>query len=424
MRNAKRQAFIFTISIIVISFVVVMISFNLVMQSYIKNEAVKTITQKIKEYTNGTPTYTDENGITTYSDEKEYGQDSVQVDAIFLNLNYEAEKGVHLFEREKKLIENCKETPQNDKEIRFISINNEDFYITQVHVKGSYTNVIVGDTATGITGTKEYSDNSKQEDYILLLYSRVTPLNLLSKSMNIVFLIILLVVALLSGYCGIRFGKQIENSQEKLKQFFQNVSHELKTPIMSIQGYAEGIQTKVIEDPNKAIEVIIHESEKMSDLVEELLYISKIDSGQLTVKKEPIEINELIYDCLRSIEMIAQNKDIEIKIDFDEISPIIYGDEKQLAKAFTNIIVNAVKYAKSQISIKCRKNKKYIEIFFCDDGEGINEEDLPHVFERFYKGKNGNTGIGLALTKEIIQVHSGKITASNSAKGAIFHIIL
>lgn len=426
MRNAKRQAFIFTISIIVISFVVVMISFNLVMQNYIKNEAVKTITQKIKEYTNGTPTYTDENSITTYSDEKEYGQDSVQVDAIFLNLNYEAEKGVLLFEREKRIIENCKETPQNDREIRFASINNEDFYITQVHVKGSTNsiNLIVVDTATGITGTTEYSDNSKQEDYILLLYSRVTPLNLLSKSMNIVFLIILLVGALLSGYCGIRFGKQIENSQEKLKQFFQNVSHELKTPIMSIQGYAEGIQTKVIEDPNKAIEVIIHESEKMSDLVEELLYISKIDSGQLTVKKEPIEINELIYDCLRSIEMIAQNNDIEIKIDFDEISPIIYGDEKQLAKAFTNIIVNAVKYAKSQISIKCRKNKKYIEIFFCDDGDGINEEDLPHVFERFYKGKNGNTGIGLALTKEIIDIHKGKVTAGNIDKGAIFTVIL
>lgn len=424
MKNRKKQIFIFTISIIVISSVILMSSFNLVMQNYIKSEAIKTITKKMNDYKNGNATFAGTDSI----------KDSVQVNDILLPLNYERMGNIHYFNSENKIIEDkiieyCKQNPHTDEEIQFVSINNEDFYIAQTHIKIIFynynsTEADINENVINIKETENAGLKREEEENILILYSRVTPLNMLSRSINIVFLVILLVFTILSGFLGIRIGKQIDNSQKKLKEFFQNVSHELKTPIMSIQGYAEGIQTKVIEDQSKAIEVIIEESEKMSDLVEELLYISKIDSGQLTMKKEPIEINELLYDCLRSIEMIAQNKGVEIKINFDETSPIIYGDEQQLSKAFTNILINAVRYATSQISIKCSKNKKHIEIIFCDDGEGISEKNLPHVFERFYKGENGNTGIGLALTKEIIDIHKGKVTAGNLDKGAVFKVIL
>ncbi|BCZ47314.1 two-component sensor histidine kinase [Clostridium gelidum] len=424
MKNTKKQIFIFTISIIVLSSVILMSSFNLVMQNYIKSEAIKTITKKMNVYKS-------ESGNVTF-DTTESIKDSVPVNNILLTLNYEPFVKIISFYSENKIMEDkiieyCKQNPRTDEEIQFVSINNEDFYIAQTHLKTIYynsTEANINENAINIEETENAGLKKEEEEDILILYSRVTPLSILSKSINIVFLVILLVFTILSGFLGIRIGKQIENSQKKLKEFFQNVSHELKTPIMSIQGYAEGIQTKVIEDQSKAIEIIINESDKMSDLVEELLYISKIDSGQLTVKKEPIAINELLYDCSKSIEMIAKNKGIEINFNFDEISPIIYGDEKQLSKAFTNILINAVKYAKSEVSIKCNKHKKYIEIFFCDDGDGINEKDLSHVFERFYKGKNGNTGIGLALTKEIIDIHKGKLTAGNLHKGAVFKVIL
>jgi signal transduction histidine kinase len=417
MKNTKRKIFIFTISSIVLSSVIVMVAFNLMMQTYIKNEAVKALGNEIELY----------RSIHEQTDDYMYTVDSVesiQVDAIYLDLNYEQEFDFYLSESNKELIAYFKENPGIDEEIRRVSIKNDDFYVAQIHVKDSYYVTPLEIEDASYEGDNVVLENNESYEYIVILFANVKPLNLLSKSMNKVFLGVLLAFILLSGGLGIRLGKQIENSQEKLKQFFQNVSHELKTPIMSIQGYAEGIQTNVIKDQMMATQIIIDESQKMSALVEELLYISKIDSGQITTKNDPIEIKELIYDCLRSIEMMARGNGIEIKIEFDETSPIIYGDEKQLAKAFTNIIVNALSYAKSQINITCNEYKKYLEIVIRDDGDGISEKDLPHIFERFYTGEKGNTGIGLALTKEIIEVHNGKITADNQVQGAEFKVVL
>ena len=97
-------------------------------------------------------------------------------------------------------------------------------------------------------------------------------------------------------------------------------------------------------------------------------------------------------------------------------------DDTQMRRAVTNILTNGLRYARSQLRLTCRTDKRYVTIRIQDDGDGIAAEDLPHIFERFYMGKNGKSGIGLALTKEIIHLHKGTIRAYNGDTGAVFEI--
>lgn len=99
-------------------------------------------------------------------------------------------------------------------------------------------------------------------------------------------------------------------------------------------------------------------------------------------------------------------------------------DDTRLRRAVTNILSNGVRYARSQLCLTCRTDKRHVTIRIQDDGDGIAEEDIPHIFDRFYMGRSGKSGIGLALTKEIIHVHKGTIHAYNGDSGAVFEITL
>ncbi len=218
-----------------------------------------------------------------------------------------------------------------------------------------------------------------------------------------------------------KMSAMIERAEESQKHFFQNASHELRTPLMSIQGYAEGIQSGIIHE-KKASDIIIKESEKMSSLVDEILFLSKMDTDDLQMEYEKINLKELLYDCSWRIKAAADKNNITISHHFDENLVTIDGDEKLLDRAFVNILANAARYAKSHIEIHCHRQDDFIIIQIQDDGKGISEEDLPHIFERFYKGDDGNIGIGLSITKDIIQKHQAQITAENK-DGAVFTIL-
>lgn len=218
-----------------------------------------------------------------------------------------------------------------------------------------------------------------------------------------------------------KMSVMIDRAEESQKHFFQNASHELRTPLMSIQGYAEGIQSGIINE-KKASDIIIRESEKMSSLVDEILFLSKMDTDDLQMQYEKINLKELLYDCSWRIKSAADKNNIDISHHFDDDLPMIDGDEKLLERAFVNILANAVRYAKSRIEIHCRKQDEFIKIQIQDDGKGISTEDLPHIFERFYKGHDGNTGIGLSITKDIIHKHQARISAENNS-GAVFSIL-
>lgn len=238
-----------------------------------------------------------------------------------------------------------------------------------------------------------------------------------------IFSAVIAVIGVIACIMGFKVGKSVETAQEIRQSFFQNASHELKTPLMAIQGYAEGIQTEVL-DAKKSAEIILEESDRMTALVEQLLSLSKIDSAQSIPKLSPYDVREIVDDAVISLAPVFARNGIELRVMKEDSRLIANCDENQLRKAFTNLLSNALRHAESFVKFSCKAESGKIIIVVSDDGGGINEEDLPRVFERFYTGRKGNTGIGLALTKEIIKLHGGEITALNDEKGAVFRIVL
>ena len=269
-----------------------------------------------------------------------------------------------------------------------------------------------------MSAQEDYGDG--EEPYSYIMYIDIGPITRYIVTLNWVFFAVLLAISSVMCLLGFRFGRDIEKEAERQQTFFQNASHELKTPLMAIQGYAEGIQAGVM-DTGGAADVILEESDRMTELVEELLDISKIDMGRQRLTLSETDIRELLYDSIRAVEPAAAGG-IAIVPDFPEEPVMLSCDDTRLRRAVTNILSNGVRYARSELRLTCRADRRQVTIRIQDNGDGIAEADLPHIFDRFYMGKSGKSGIGLALTKEIIHLHKGTIRARNGDTGAVFEI--
>ena len=215
------------------------------------------------------------------------------------------------------------------------------------------------------------------------------------------------------------------------KQFFQNASHELRTPLMAIQCYSEGIIADVFT-PSHAVDVINSEVEKMTELVSSILYLSRIDYHSFNFT--PTSMNEFLQNCYEEIKIIINNNHKTIIFNPLAQDLLVNVDADLLDRAVLNILTNALRYTKTEIAITAepfinrnifaniRQNMVRITIF--NDGELIDEQDLPQIFDRFYKGKGGNTGIGLSITKEIVTSLNGNVIAKNTEHGVAFIIEL
>jgi signal transduction histidine kinase len=205
-----------------------------------------------------------------------------------------------------------------------------------------------------------------------------------------------------------------------MKSFFQNASHELRTPLMSIQGYAEGIKYGVVEDNESAAEIIIEESKRLSNLVDDLLYLSKIDSFQECINIEEIGVEDLLKSSIERVNGIAVKNKKSIKLSVITKDIKLQGDEEMLTRALINILGNCLRYARKEIEVILDKEGSKIKIIITDDGVGFEETSLEKIFNRFFKGQGGNFGLGLAITKSIIEKHNGKIIAGNNADGGAY----
>jgi len=217
-------------------------------------------------------------------------------------------------------------------------------------------------------------------------------------------------------------ARQLAVYDSEQKAFFQNASHELRTPLMSIKCYAEGISFGIME-PKQASETILQETDNLSDLVTDLLYIAKIDNITTAYTIAEVDLAQLIRDAAARQEAIATQRQLRFTFDLDELH---YNCISELiARALDNLISNAIRYANAEITLSCKQHTSCIKICVTDDGPGIEPEALPHVFERFYKGAGGNHGIGLSIVKSIVEQHNGHITAENPSNGgAVFTITL
>ena len=261
-----------------------------------------------------------------------------------------------------------------------------------------------------------------EKPYAYIMYIDIGPITHYIVMLNWAFFAVLLAISSVMCLLGFLFGRDIEKEAERQQTFFQNASHELKTPLMAIQGYAEGIQAGVM-DTGSAAEVILKESDRMTELVDELLDISKIDMGRQPLTLSEMDVRELLYDSIRAVEPAAAGG-IAIVPDFPEEPVMVSCDDTRLRRAVTNILSNGVRYARSELRLTCRADRRQVTIRIQDNGDGIAEADLPHIFDRFYMGKSGKSGIGLALTREIIHMHKGTIRAYNGDTGAVFEITL
>ena len=214
-----------------------------------------------------------------------------------------------------------------------------------------------------------------------------------------------------------RMASELDEEKRRQETFFQNVSHELRTPLTSIRGNAEGIACGVME-PKAAAGVIISESDRLTAMVEEILYLARMEKAT-DLQAELIDLRELLSLCVSEQRTEADKKGIGFTFDF-AVDPIMFPiKEADGEKLFGNIIANAVRYARSRIDVSCRESDGNITVTIRDDGAGVNENDLPHVFERFYKGGGGKYGIGLAIAKSVAEAYHGSLEAHNDG-GAVF----
>lgn len=229
---------------------------------------------------------------------------------------------------------------------------------------------------------------------------------------------------------------EIKKLEKIRKDFVANVSHELKTPITSIKGFTETLLDGALHD-QQALEsflnIILKESNRLQSLVYDLLELSKIESDNLHLNIKEVQICKVILDIVDSLKKRAKEKNIDIQIDPNNRNQIIEGDLLRIQQIFINLISNALSYTLpgGNIYIDIRDEQDYVTISIRDTGIGIETEEIPRVFERFYRvdkarsRNSGGTGLGLAIVKHSVEAHHGEIRVdSEVGRGSNFIVKL
>nr|WP_321358426.1 HAMP domain-containing sensor histidine kinase [uncultured Draconibacterium sp.] len=221
--------------------------------------------------------------------------------------------------------------------------------------------------------------------------------------------------------------KGVDNLRREL---ISNVSHDLRTPVASIQGYAETLILKQDniskEERGKYLQIIFKSCGRLQRLVEELFELSKLETNQVKLQPEPFSITELVYDIVNKYRILSQKKGINIDTVIAKNVPVVKADISMIDRVLQNLIDNAVKFCKEGDSINIEidiKDAQKVEVRVADSGQGIKQEDLENVFQRYYKARDDqqSTGLGLAIVKKMVELHNSSIRVfSQLGKGTTF----
>ncbi|MCL2405690.1 MAG: HAMP domain-containing histidine kinase [Defluviitaleaceae bacterium] len=217
-------------------------------------------------------------------------------------------------------------------------------------------------------------------------------------------------------------AKQLARYDNDQKTFFQNVSHELRTPLMSIKSYAEGIKYGVMDNV-MAAETILECTDRLTEMVGDILYVSRIDNITAPLMEE-VNLAALIEERVARQQSLAERRNITLDFKTDGEPIIISCVISYIERAVDNLISNAIRHAQGTVTLECFTIGSKATIRVLDDGTGFEPDALPNIFERFFKGKNGLTGIGLSIVKSVVEQHKGTATAENGENGAIMTISL
>ncbi|MDZ4669498.1 MAG: HAMP domain-containing sensor histidine kinase [Phototrophicales bacterium] len=222
---------------------------------------------------------------------------------------------------------------------------------------------------------------------------------------------------------------QVSQAQQSQRDFLANVSHDLKTPLTSIQGYAQAILDGAARDPKRAATIIYEEAERLNRLVTQLTDLARVEAGRFSLHFTPIDLGQMVTSVTHSLAVMAEKKNIVLDVDAPSM-PAVAADGDRLVQVLNNLIGNAIKYTQEggHVWVKARALEGGVEVSIADNGQGIAEKDLSRIFERFYqvdkaRGPSRGTGLGLAIVKEIIQAHGGKIEVQSvEGRGSRFSL--
>jgi signal transduction histidine kinase len=230
---------------------------------------------------------------------------------------------------------------------------------------------------------------------------------------------------------------RMQSSQNSQRDFVANVSHELKTPLTSIQGFAQAMLDGTADTPEarkQAAEVIYNESARMHRMVLDLLDLARLDAGTADLKMSPLNMPALLNAITEKFFPMANKAGVTISVDAPANLPVLLADGDRLAQVFTNLVDNALKFTPAGGTIKMQAEmvQGEMQVSVSDTGRGIPASDLPHVFDRFYqadisrsRGKKHGAGLGLAIVLEIVQAHGGRISIrSQEGQGTSFVVNL
>jgi signal transduction histidine kinase len=235
-------------------------------------------------------------------------------------------------------------------------------------------------------------------------------------------------------YLGQEFNQMAINleSQEQLRVKLTNdMAHELRTPLTTIQAYLEAMGDGVVEASGENLALILGEAQRLGELLKRLQELAKLEKPRM--ERKSVDVAEVLSVLVGSLRILAEDKRLTLRWDQPEVALEILGDRDMLATALRNVVLNAIKYTPDGgfVAITARIEGSQVKIEISDSGVGIESEDLPFVFERFYRTdrsrsrETGGTGIGLAVTAEVVKEHDGKIEVrSKPDVGSTFTIIL
>ncbi|MDZ7720288.1 MAG: HAMP domain-containing sensor histidine kinase [Balneolaceae bacterium] len=228
---------------------------------------------------------------------------------------------------------------------------------------------------------------------------------------------------------------EMKKADKLRRDLVANVSHDLRNPLSSIQGYLETIQMKgkelSREELQNYLEPVLTNTKKLNRMIDDLFALSKLDAENVTPNLEHITLAELVQDLVQQFKPIAQQKNIEIKTIYPENPHAqVYADIGLLDRALTNLIDNAIKHTPEggTVTIQLVQNGKEINLEISDSGKGIPESDIPHIFDRFYqvdksRSNSSGAGLGLSIAKKILELHGAKITVQSLLnRGTTFKI--
>ncbi len=228
---------------------------------------------------------------------------------------------------------------------------------------------------------------------------------------------------------------QLEALDRSRNQFVSDASHELKTPLTAMKSLLEDVlyQPSMPEETRtEFLSDVDREIDRLTGIINDLLTLTRMDNGRLEIHAEPLSLSEGVQETLHMLRPQAEKRGQKLLADIDE-DIRIQGDPNKLSQVFWNLIENAIKYTPDGGTIEVRLRRRGNEAIFTvrDNGVGIPEEDLPHVFERFYRvdkarsRETGGTGLGLAIVKQLVNLHGGEVkVASVHGEGSVFTVIL